>query len=109
MVCSSSFVFDLGRSTSWLVLLFRLYRLSELAIAMVNVNWRVGISYIINSIQILLDATQNQKRVYQAQSVSALVNSVAIWLLISLGAGLYTIPLALIASTTVFMCCYRPL
>lgn len=76
-----------------------------------TVNWLspwlmlIGVSALVTSlipVQILLDATQNQKRVYQAQSVSALVNSAAIWILISLGAGLYTIPLALIASNTVF-------
>lgn len=53
-------------------------------------------------IQILLDATQNQKLVYQAQSVSALVNSVAIWILITLDFGLYTIPLALMISNIIF-------
>lgn len=57
---------------------------------------------VLIPVQILLDATQNQKVVYQAQSVSALINSVTIWILISLGAGLYTIPLALIASNTIF-------
>lgn len=75
-----------------------------------TVNWLspwlmlIGVSALVTSlipIQILLDATQNQKRVYQAQSVSALVNSIAIWVLISLGAGLYTIPLALFVSNTV--------
>ncbi len=83
-----------------------------------TVNWLspwlmlIGVSALVTSlipIQILLDATQNQKRVYQAQSVSALVNSVAIWVLISLGAGLYTIPLALIASNTVFYVLLSPL
>lgn len=83
-----------------------------------SVNWLspwlmlIGVSALVTSlipIQILLDATQNQKRVYQAQSVSALVNSVAIWLLISLGAGLYTIPLALIASNTVFYVLLSPI
>ncbi|WP_339332064.1 hypothetical protein [Aeromonas caviae] len=83
-----------------------------------TVNWLspwlmlIGVSALVTSlipIQILLDATQNQKRVYQAQSVSALVNSVAIWMLISLGAGLYTIPLALIASNTVFYVLLSPL
>ncbi|EFE9206406.1 MULTISPECIES: hypothetical protein [Enterobacteriaceae] len=82
-----------------------------------TVNWLspwlmlIGVSALVTSlipIQILLDATQNQKRVYQAQSVSALVNSVAIWVLISLGAGLYTIPLALIASHTVFYVLISP-
>lgn len=83
-----------------------------------TVNWLspwlmlIGVSALFTSlipVQILLDATQNQKRVYQAQSVSALVNSVAIWVLISLGAGLYTIPLALIASNTVFYVLLSPL
>lgn len=76
-----------------------------------TVNWLspwlmlIGVSALFTSlipVQILLDATQNQKRVYQAQSLSALVNSAVIWVLISLGAGLYTIPLALIASNMVF-------
>ncbi|WP_421241572.1 hypothetical protein [Aeromonas enteropelogenes] len=75
------------------------------------VNWQspwlmlISVSAIITlliPVQILLDATQNQKRVYQAQSISALVNSVAIWVMVSQGAGLYTIPLALFASNTVF-------
>ncbi|MFM5179515.1 hypothetical protein ACEUAY_07910 [Aeromonas veronii] len=57
---------------------------------------------ILIPVQILLDATQNQKLVYQAQSVTALTNSVAIWIFISMGAGLYTIPLALIVSNIVF-------
>lgn len=82
-----------------------------------SVNWLspwlmlIGVSALVTlliPIQILLDATQNQKRVYQAQSVSALINSAAIWALIPLGAGLYTIPLALIASNTVFYVLLSP-
>lgn len=57
---------------------------------------------VLMPIQLLLDATQNQKQVYQAQSVSALVNSVSIWIFITIGCGLYTIPLALIVSNAVF-------
>lgn len=76
-----------------------------------TVNWRspwlmlIGVSVFVTSlipVQILLEATQNQKRVYQVQSVSALVNSVANWVLISFGTGLYTIPLALTISNIVF-------
>ncbi|MCX2534398.1 hypothetical protein OQ486_13080 [Plesiomonas shigelloides] len=53
---------------------------------------------IATPVQILLEATQNQKQVYQAQSVAALLNSLTIWTLISHGAGLYTIPCSLIVS-----------
>lgn len=53
-------------------------------------------------VQILIEATQNQKIVYQAQSVSALINSVSIWALLTLDFSLYTISLALIISNIFF-------
>lgn len=52
--------------------------------------------------QILIEATQNQKIVYQAQSLLAVINSLFIWLFIYLDVFLYAIPLALILSNLFF-------
>ncbi|MDM2796628.1 MULTISPECIES: hypothetical protein [Citrobacter] len=75
-----------------------------------NVNWlgawigtvlALAISVIIMSMQIFIEATQNQLVIYRAQVIYVLVNSFALWFFLYNGMKLYSIPLSILVSNVI--------